>query len=326
MKNTNIIRRIAFSSLIVAVLAVSSTAMAQSNGHKMSKNMMDQKQNMQAQQQVEIGLEGYCPVCVVKNGKWVKGKAEHSATFDGVAYHFPSEDIRNMFQENPNAYVPALGGDCIVCLAKAGKRVPGNIRFAALKNDRLYLFPSDKELQAFNSSPDEFANADIAADGKCIVCKVKAGKVVDGSPQFTAIHDGLRYLFPSDRERQAFASSPAEFVNANSRMMDHSMMQKGDFMQKDSKEMMKSTSMIQIQGTTACAACEFGVTPINAPEELGLAVTTADGQIYVIEESHTRWPQLYKDRFEGKRVAVSGDVIKTKGNITWIKPSNLRTL
>ncbi len=325
MKNTNITRRVAFSFFTIAALAVSSTAMAQS-AHNMSKSTMGQKTAMQAEQQVEVGLEGYCPVCVIKYGKWVKGKAEHNATFDGVTYYFPGKDVRDMFQKDPAAYVPALGGDCIVCLAKAGKRVPGDIQFAALKNDRLYLFPSDKERQVFNDSPNQFANTDIAVDGKCIVCKVKAGKVVDGSPQFTALHDGLRYLFPSDRERQAFAASPAEFVAADSRMREHSMMRKGDSMQKDSKEMMTSTSLIRIQGTTACAACEFGVTPINAPEELGLAVTTSDGQVYVIEESHSRWPKLYKDRFDGVRVAVSGNVIKTKGNVTWIKPSQLKTL
>ena len=332
MKSFNIIRRLATVSLIVAVLATcSSLAVAQSGTHgansgvqkSMDKGMAAQKKAMQ---QIELGLEGYCPVCIVKQGKWVKGVAEHSATFDGVTYYFPSAEVLGMFQKDPIAFVPVLRGDCTVCYVNAGgKRSPGSIRFAALNNERLYLFPNDALRQEFNKTPAKFSDIDLAADGKCIVCKVKSGKIVDGSTEFTSVHDGFRYLFPSDELRKVFAASPAEFINADSKMMTETMMKKESSMKGESKEMMKSTSMIQIQGKTACAACEFGVTPINAPEELGLAVTTPEGQIYVIEESHTRWPKLYKDRYAGLRVAVSGNVIKTKGNITWINPSAIET-
>ena len=322
MKNSNITRRIALTSLALAVMAaLSASTFAQSASKQRmtekSHSMMTPKSSQM--KEAELGLEGYCPVCVVKHGKWVKGKAEHSASYDGVTYYFPSDEVKAMFQQSPAKYVPALGGDCTVCYAKAGKRIAGNIRFASINNERLFLFPSDKERQAFNKSPATYADVDLAVDGKCIVCKVKAGKIVDGEDKFTQVHNGFRYLFPSDRERQAFAASPAEFVLSNTAMKTESTTQSG------SKRMMK-TSMIRVEGKTACAACEFGVTPLGAPEELGLAVTTTDGQVYVIEEGHTRWPQLYKDRFDGKRVAVSGDVIKTKGNITWIKPSNLKTL
>lgn len=332
MKSFNIIRRLASVSLIVAAVSMcSSFAVAQSGSHGMDKGVQKSmaKEGMavqkKAMQQVELGLEGYCPVCIVKQSKWVKGTAEHSVVFDGVTYYFPSADIQDMFQQDPVAFVPVLRGDCTVCYVNAGKkRAPGNIRFAALNNERLYLFPNEELRQEFNKTPAKYANIDLAADGKCIVCKVKSGKIVDGSTEFTSVHDGFRYLFPSDDLRQVFAASPADFINADSQMTE-TMMKKESSMKGESKEMMKSTSMIQIQGTTACAACEFGVTPINAPDELGLAVTTTEGQIYVIEESHTRWPKLYKDRYAGLQVAVSGNVIKTKGNITWINPSAIET-
>ena len=246
MKNTNIARRLTLTSMaLVAMAALTTTTFAQSSNKRMTNqnhNMMTNKSSQMME--AELGLEGYCPVCVVEHGKWVKGKAQHKANYDGVTYYFPSENIKQTFKENPVKYVPALGGDCIVCYAKAGKRVAGNIRFAALKNDRLYLFPSDKERQMFNQSPETYANVDLAADGKCIVCKVKAGKVVDGEEQFTQIHDGFRYQFPSDRERQMFAASPAEFVSKNAAMKQESMMQ------GTNKRAMK-TSMIRIEGKTA---------------------------------------------------------------------------
>lgn len=321
MRNTNITRRIALTSFVFAVAAIiSTTAFAQSSRkHRMSENSHSRMANRSSQKmEAEIGLEGYCPVCIIKHEKWVKGKAEHSASYDGVTYYFPSDQVKRTFQQSPAQYVPALGGDCTVCYAKAGKRVDGNIRFASVSNERLFLFPSEKERGMFNESPTQYTDVDLAIAGKCIVCKVKAGKIVDGKERFTHVHDGFRYLFPSESERRVFAASPAAFITAEKSMKKESKMG------GDAKKM-TDVSMIRIEGKTACAACEFGVTPVGAPQELGLAVKTANGQVYVIEEGHTRWPQLYKDRFEGKRVAVSGDIIKSKGNISWIKPSNLKT-
>lgn len=322
MNNTDITRRLALTSLaLVAITAVSTSAFAQSSS---KRRMTNQNHNMMAKKssrmmEAELGLEGYCPVCVVEHSKWVKGKTDHKASYDGTSYLFPSANIKKKFQKNPAKYVPALGGDCTVCYAKSGKRVAGNIRFAELNNQRLFLFPSEKERSIFRKSPETYANVDLAVDGKCIVCKVKAGKDVDGEERFTQVHEGFRYLFPSDRERKAFAASPAKYVSSNSRMNKQSTMQ-------DSGKKAMSTSMIRIEGKTACAACEFGVTPIGAPEELGLAVTTANGKVYVIEDSHTRWPRLYEDRYDGKLVKVSGNVIKTDGNITWVSPSELKSM
>ena len=67
-----------------------------------------------------VGLRGYCPVCILDANKWVKGSPEHQATYDGVTYSFPDEAIKQKFLADPAKYVPALGGDCIVCYAKLG--------------------------------------------------------------------------------------------------------------------------------------------------------------------------------------------------------------
>ena len=75
-----------------------------------------------------VGLEGYCPVCILDANKWAKGSPEHQATYDGVTYYFPEEAIKGeKFLASPAKYVPALGGDCIVCYAKLGECVPGMI-------------------------------------------------------------------------------------------------------------------------------------------------------------------------------------------------------
>ncbi len=205
-------RIVRFSFLVVGfVLLMAATAQAQS-GARSQPQTNDQANRNSVQPETKLGYEGYCPVCIVAVKKWVQGSPDHQVTYDGVSYYFPDRDTKQKFVENPAAYVPALGGDCIVCLAKAGKRVAGNIRFASLHENRVYLFPSNDEKAVFDASPDEFENVDLAANGNCIVCSVKMNKEVPGSSEFTAIHNGFRFLFPSDRERQAFLQSPTDFV------------------------------------------------------------------------------------------------------------------
>ena len=141
-----------------------------------TQSPLQQFQQVAANNQTKLGLEGYCPVCVTKLSKWVIGKANFPSVYDGKTYFFPDDEVRKTFLANPAAYVPALGGDCTVCYEKSGKRGAGNIRFSSLHNNRLFLFPSKKELNMFNNSPAQFENTDLACNGECIVCKVKQGK------------------------------------------------------------------------------------------------------------------------------------------------------
>ncbi|KAA1261295.1 YHS domain protein [Rubripirellula obstinata] len=260
----------------------------------------------------KIGLDGYCPVCVVMKKAWEKGSPNISSTFDGVTYYFPGENIKAMFDASPEKFVPALNGDCIVCYEKAGKRVPGTVQHPVLHNSRLYLFPSANEKDAFKANPAEFANTDLGADGECVVCLVKMGKHMPGSTDHTVIHNGLRYLFPSDNEANMFRGSPEQFVS------------KLEMMNKSG--MNATQNGVRLVGRSGCAACEFGVTPLSAPDELGLAVVGKDGSVTVVEGAHKNYPQIYKDRFGNKELAVEGRIVKTQGKISWLQPSSLKVI
>lgn len=293
-------RRLLFSFLIVAITMIATPSL--SFGQTM---MPIQGKAANA----SPGLDGYCPVCVVEMKAWEKGNPAITSTFDGVSYVFPSDAIKAKFDANPQKYVPALNGDCIVCYQMAGKRIAGQVQYPALYDNRLYLFPSDKELQAFKANPASFAKADLAVDGECIVCLRKMNQHVPGSPEHTVIHDGLRYQFPSDQEANMFRQSPTQFVASGP--------------MTNATEMKDSSRGVRLVGRSGCAACEFGVKPLSAPNELGLAVVGADGRITVIEGAHQNYPQIYKDRFQGKRLAVEGRVVRTEGKISWLEPSSL---
>ena len=80
---------------------------------------------------------------------------------------------------------------------------------------------------------------------------------------------------------------------------------------------------LTVTGRTACAGCDFGVGPIQNPEELGLAVNTDDGRVVIVEQAHKLYPDAYVNRYAGQRVRVSGRVIKQQGRFTWIEPTEL---
>ena len=341
MESKTFSRLLTTSLAFVVVTTIASQAWAQSGSRGSSQspqsNQTQQRQRtateasspQQIQQvarnsQTQVGLDGYCPVCLINAQKWVNGNADHAAVFDGKTYFFPGDDTLQEFVNNPTQYVPALSGDCIVSYSQTGKRVPGDVRFAALHNNRMYLFPSEKERKVFRQSPQAFENTDLAIDGNCIICQVKANKAVPGSAQFTAVFDGFRYQFPSDRERQAFVQSPEQLVAAVTQSMIHNGgVQETSMVKLGTIDNRTAVNQVQFRGQTACAVCEFGVAPLGAPEELGMAVKAEDGKVYIIEEGHTRWPQVYKGRFDGQRVAVSGTIVKSSGNVAWVKPSQL---
>ena len=270
-------------------------------------------QPMQSAPRAAVGLEGYCPVCVTEMKKWVRGKSQFSAVYDGKTYLFHGEKQQQMFQADPAKYVPALGGDCTVCFAKMGKRMPGNIRHSARLNQRLFLFPGDAQKQEFLAHPRTYADVDLALEGKCAVCLAEMGKEVPGKPEVTAVYRGLRYQFPSPKERSMFLANPAKYAVRG--------MASGDAVSSRANR-----EILAIRGTSSCAGCEHGVTPLGAPDTLGLAITADDGRVYIVEDAHRLYPGVYEDRFDALNLHVSGRVVKQSGNIAWIQPSELRVI
>ncbi len=160
----------------------------------------------------ETALNGYCPVCLVKANQLVKGDPKISSVYDGKTYLFPSSEQKRMFDANPNAFAPALGGICTVCKVEMGKDVPGKAEFHSVRNDRLFLFASQKQKKMFDRSPGNYADADLALEGNCPVCLVKLGKVVPGKAEYASVYDGRRYLFPSPKQKRMFDANPVAFT------------------------------------------------------------------------------------------------------------------
>lgn len=200
---------------MAVVLLVTSVANAQSSTRSRPGTVTRTQQgsgNRPAAPNGAIALEGYCPVCIVDMKKWVKGNPAVQATYDGQTYYFPSNEQKEMFLADPAKYTPALGGDCTVCAAKMGESVPGSIRHAAISQKRLFLFPSQEQQQEFLAHAAKYANIDLVNGGQCVVCRVDMNKDVPGKPEIAVYHQGRRYLFPSNQQRDRFLANPAKYA------------------------------------------------------------------------------------------------------------------
>lgn len=108
-------------------------------------------------------LEGFCPVELRENEKWVAGRAEYQATYNGQVYRFSSAAARRRFLAAPQDYAPVQGGNDIVAALEGNALVPGSIQNSAVWKGRLYLFGSAANLAAFRENPGRYLNREPAA-------------------------------------------------------------------------------------------------------------------------------------------------------------------
>ncbi|MCV0427798.1 MAG: hypothetical protein K5905_20265 [Roseibium sp.] len=95
-----------------------------------------------------LGLHGVDPVAFVNLGNRIDGSARHTAVHDGVAYYFATEEAMNTFSADPAAYLPQNGGFCTFGVS-VGKKFDGDPQFAAIVDERLYLFLNEAIFREF---------------------------------------------------------------------------------------------------------------------------------------------------------------------------------
>ncbi len=99
------------------------------------------------------GLDGYSPVSLYTWREWRKGKAEFTASHQGISYQFVTKTELEEFQADPKKYVPKLLGCDPVILQNSDRAVPGSTKFAAYFDGALYLFQSPETRSEFKNAP-----------------------------------------------------------------------------------------------------------------------------------------------------------------------------
>ena len=95
-----------------------------------------------------LGLHGADPVALLDRGMNADGNASYAATHDGVAYYFASEENLKAFEANPGRYAPQYGGFCAFGVS-VGKKFDGDPSFAAVMDDKLYVFLNEDVFKAY---------------------------------------------------------------------------------------------------------------------------------------------------------------------------------
>jgi len=86
-----------------------------------------------------FAAEGYDVVAYFEN-EAVKGESNYETTYDGVKYKFASQEHLDMFNNDPETYIPQYGGYCAYAMGESGKKVGIDPKTFEIRDGKLYLF------------------------------------------------------------------------------------------------------------------------------------------------------------------------------------------
>ena len=114
----------------------------------------------------QLMIDGFSPVSLLKEKKWLKGTEEFAVQHEGQWYLLMSADEVKTFQAKPENYIPQFMG-CDPVLLWESSQVPatrGMTKFAAFYDDQLYLFASKENRDRFKEAPDRYISTRVVLD------------------------------------------------------------------------------------------------------------------------------------------------------------------
>jgi protein disulfide-isomerase len=103
-----------------------------------------------------LGVEGYCPVTLIKEKKWIRGDVKWGAIHRGRTYLFTSKEKQEEFLKTPDQFSPMLSGFDPVKYADNGILVPGRRQHGLFYGKQIYLFSDEDAVNRFASSPGRY--------------------------------------------------------------------------------------------------------------------------------------------------------------------------
>ncbi|MDD4787646.1 MAG: DUF255 domain-containing protein [Pirellulales bacterium] len=100
-----------------------------------------------------LALDGFCPVRLAREWRWVPGDPAWGAFHEGRTYLFAGPEEQQAFLNDPHRYAPVLSGRDVVGLVDEGRELTGTRSYGARWNDRIYLFNSRENYERFRLNP-----------------------------------------------------------------------------------------------------------------------------------------------------------------------------
>lgn len=83
-------------------------------------------------------IQGYDVVSYQIAKRPTRGNGHYAATYQGATYQFASEQNQQLFEANPEQYIPAYGGYCAFGVS-VGKKLTGDPEVWRIVDGKLYL-------------------------------------------------------------------------------------------------------------------------------------------------------------------------------------------
>lgn len=101
-----------------------------------------------------IAIDGYDPVSYFTDRTPREGSPDFEYRWGGVSWYFATDANREIFKRAPEIYAPQFGGHCAMSMAR-GFLSDGNPRIYLVYEQRLYMFYSDGNRDAFLMAPEK---------------------------------------------------------------------------------------------------------------------------------------------------------------------------
>jgi protein disulfide-isomerase len=110
-----------------------------------------------------FGLEGFCPVTLSEQRKWVAGDRRWGLVHRGRTYLFAGPAERDRFDADPDAFAPMFSGNDIVSAVEQGQSVSGRREHGVFFGKHIYLFSDEATLRRFEQNPAAYADQALQA-------------------------------------------------------------------------------------------------------------------------------------------------------------------
>jgi len=84
-------------------------------------------------------LEGF-DVVAYFGSEAIKGKKEHTASYNETSYKFSTTENAEKFKNDPQKFIPQYGGWCAYAMAAKGKKVEVDPETFEIRDGKLYVF------------------------------------------------------------------------------------------------------------------------------------------------------------------------------------------
>jgi len=106
-----------------------------------------------------LGLDGFCPIELSDNRRWVRGDPRWGLIHRGRTYLFGGPEQRDRFDAAPDRYAPVSSGSDVVVAIERRETLPGRREHGAWFEGRVYLFSSETTLRKFDADPHRYVSA-----------------------------------------------------------------------------------------------------------------------------------------------------------------------